>query len=149
MKIQRYLIMLFTIALLVAFMAPAFSAKPIKAEVTGIVYCDWDWNDQYSSGDPVYTPSVYYPQYVTVTLKGHGSTYVKVVDATGKFDFTGLKPGKYTISASLPKPSPMPDPEEYYYLAHTGEYTINVRSGQAVNVTETMGLFSIHHTSQA
>lgn len=123
------------------------------AEVIGMAYEDFDHNKKLTKGDIAFVsdsqPKPWNTQKVTVTLVGPSGTLKQVINKTGKFDFSGLKPGIYKISASILKPTPKSPSDEYWYLDQTAQYTITLNAGQKVNVTSTMGLFSIGFTAFA
>jgi hypothetical protein len=122
-------------------------------EVIGMAYEDFDHNKKFSKGDIAYVsdsqPKPWNTQKVTVTLVGPSGTLKQVINKTGKFDFSGLKPGTYKTNASILKPYPKSPSDEYWYLDQTAQYTITLKAGQKVNVTSTMGLFSVGNTAFA
>jgi hypothetical protein len=123
-------------------------------EVIGMAYADWDHNGKLSAGDGgIYiSDKLGYPwntQKMTVTLVGPSGTLKQTINKTGRFDFTGLKPGTYKISASMLMPVEKSPSDEYWFIDQTGKYAVTVNAGQKVNVTSSKGLFALGFTSMA
>lgn len=100
------------------------NAKP--ATIKGLKYNDLNNNGKYNKGEPVL------PGWTILLNNSSGNVRTTVTDSNGKFQFTGLVPGTYTISEVL-KPG----------FTNTSALSrkITVTSGQVLNVTVNYGLF--------
>jgi YVTN family beta-propeller protein len=99
-------------------------AKP--ATITGLKYDDLNHNARYDLGEPAL------PGWTILLNNSSGNVGKEVTGSNGIFQFTGLKPGRYTISEVL---------QSGYTNTSVLSRQIIVTSGQVLNVTTRYGLF--------
>lgn len=100
------------------------NAKPVT--IKGLKYNDLNNNGKYNKGEPAL------PGWTILLNNSSGNVRTAVTDNNGKFQFTGLLPGTYTISEAL---------KSGYTNTSALSRKITVTSGQVLNVTATYGLF--------
>jgi YVTN family beta-propeller protein len=100
------------------------NAKP--ATVKGLKYNDLNNNGKYNKGEPVL------PGWTILLNNSSGNVRTAVTDSNGKFQFTCLLPGTYTISEVL---------KSGYTNTSALSRKITVTSGDVLNVTSKYGLF--------